>query len=78
MTTIEGRELMKECSQTDLLADVLGIEHLVADFTLEAAQVPVLVQCYKRLFIFKLLPTATAVCKEDNETKGGESIHDGK
>ena len=45
----------------DLLADVLGIEHLVADFTLEAAQVPVLVQRYERLFILKLLPTAAAV-----------------
>lgn len=45
----------------DLLADVLGIEHLVADFTLEAAQVPVLVQCYKRLLILEFLPTAAAV-----------------
>lgn len=44
-----------------ILADVLGIEDLVADFTLEAAQVPMLVQCYKGLFILKLLPTATAV-----------------
>lgn len=34
-------------NQPDLLADVLGIEHLVADFTLEAAQVPVLVQCHE-------------------------------
>lgn len=44
-----------------ILADVLSIEDLVADFTLEAAQVPVLVQCYKGLFILKLLPTAAAV-----------------
>lgn len=45
----------------DLLADVLGIEHLVADFALEAAQVPVLVQCYERLLVLELLPTAAAV-----------------
>lgn len=44
-----------------ILADVLGIEHLVADFALEAAQVPVFVQRYKRLFILKLLTAATAV-----------------
>lgn len=54
----------------DLLADVLGIEHLVADFTLEAAKVPVLVQRYERLFILKLLPTAAAVCAEHNQDKG--------
>ena len=58
--------LESEARSTDLLADVLGIEHLVADFTLEAAQVPVLVQCYEGLFVLKLLPTAAAVCK-DNE-----------
>lgn len=45
----------------DLLANVLGIEHLVADSTLEASQVPVLVQRYKRLLVLKLLPTAAAV-----------------
>lgn len=56
-------------NQRDLLADVLCIEHLVAHFTLEATQVPVLVQCYQRLFILKLLPTATAVCTQHTQTK---------
>lgn len=46
---------------SDLLADVLGVEHLVAHFALEAAQVPVLVQCYKGLLILELLSTATAI-----------------
>lgn len=46
---------------SDLLADVLGIEHLVAHFALEAAQVPVLVQRYKGLLILELLPTAAAI-----------------
>lgn len=55
--------------QSDLLADVLSVEHLVADFTLEAAQVPVLVQCHKWLFIFKLLSTAATICKERKNTK---------
>ena len=55
-----------------LLADVLSIEDLVADFTLEAAQVPVLVQCYKGLFILKLLPTAAAVCTQDRKRKGNQ------
>lgn len=45
----------------DLLADVLGIEHLVADSTLEAAQVPVLVQGHQRLLVLELLPTAATV-----------------
>lgn len=56
-------------NQRDLLADVLSIEHLVAHFTLEATQVPVLVQCYQRLFILELLPTATAVCTQHTQTK---------
>lgn len=46
---------------SDLLADVLGVEHLVAHFALEAAQVPVLVQRYKGLLILELLPTAAAI-----------------
>lgn len=45
----------------DLLADVLGIEHFVADPTLEAAQVPVLVQGHQRLLVLELLPAAAAV-----------------
>lgn len=45
----------------DLLADVLGVQHLVADSTLEAAQVPVLVQGHQRLLVPELLPTAAAV-----------------
>lgn len=44
-----------------LLADVLGVEHLVADPTLEAAQVPVLVQGHQRLLVLELLPAAAAV-----------------
>lgn len=48
----------------DLLADVLGVEHLVADFALEAAQVPVLVQRNKRLLILELFPAAAAVWAE--------------
>lgn len=44
-----------------LLADVLGIEHLVAHPTLEAAQVPVLVQGHQRLLVLELLPAAAAV-----------------
>ncbi len=78
----EVNSIMKKCGyvfpKTDLLADVLGIEHLVADFTLETAQVPVLVQRYKRLFILKLLPTAAAVCTEDNGMKGDLLICDEK
>lgn len=46
---------------SDLLADVLGVEHLVAHFALEAAQMPVLVQRYKGLLILELLPTAAAI-----------------
>lgn len=46
---------------SDLLADVLGVEHLVAHFALEAAQVPVLVQRHKGLLILELLPTAAAI-----------------
>lgn len=46
---------------SDLLADVLGVEHLVAHFALEAAQVPVLVQRYKGLLVLELLPTAAAI-----------------
>ena len=65
-------------SQADLLADVLGIEHLVANFTLEAAQVPVLVQCYKRLFILKLLPTAAAICTREREMRENEIRSDEK
>lgn len=45
----------------DLLADVLGVEHLVADSTLETAQVPVLVQGHQRLLVLELLPAAATV-----------------
>lgn len=44
-----------------VLADVLGIQNLVADFALEASQVPMFVQCHQRLFVLEVLPTATAV-----------------
>lgn len=57
-----------------LLADVLGIEHFVADFALETAQMPVLVQCYQRLLILKLLPTAATIYKEDHKMKGEQLL----
>lgn len=52
---------MHRAAFRDLLADVLGVEHLVAHFALEAAEVPVFVQRHQRLLVLELLPTAAAV-----------------